>query len=137
MGYNAMNFFENEMRTMFKDAEMLQDKKFCGKTMLAKLDDDLRLKLRFVAQQGDHYTGIEACIINRTDGAVDSQIFRFGDIIGMRKDYCGNTKHPYIWDYNGKPYWYFPVSRNEKLQIADTILDYVGMYQEPSMTQKM
>lgn len=132
-----MNFFEQEMRTMFEDADMLHDAKFCGKAVLAKLDDELRLKLRFVAQQGNHYSGIEASIINRTDGAVDTQVFRFGDIIGMRKDYCGNIVHPYIWDYQEKPYWYFPVSSVEKMQIADTILEYAAMYQEPNMAQKM
>ena len=132
-----MNFFERQMRDMFEDTDMLRDMKFCGKTMLAKLDDDLRLKLRFVSFHGNRYSGIEASIINRTDGVVDTQTFRFGDIIGMRKDYCGNIEHPYIWDYQGKQTWYFPVSSVEKLQIADTILEYAAMYQEPSFTQKM
>ena len=44
-----MNFFEKEMRQMFEDNDLLQDAKFLGKTMLAKLDDDLRIKIQFIA----------------------------------------------------------------------------------------
>ena len=43
-----MNFFEKEMRQMFDDNDIFQDAKFVGKTMLAKLDDDLRIKLQFI-----------------------------------------------------------------------------------------
>ena len=44
-----MNFFEKEMRQMFDDNDIFHDAKFVGKTMLAKLDEDLRIKLQFIA----------------------------------------------------------------------------------------
>lgn len=131
-----MNFFEKELRNMFGKSEMLQDAKFCGRAMISKLDDELRLKLQFVTVGvANHYTAIEAKVINRTEGEVDKQIFRFADIIGMRTSYVGD-RDPYIWD-DGKVDWYTPVSESEKARIAQTVLDYAGMFQEAGMVQSM
>jgi hypothetical protein len=35
---------------------------------------------------------------------------------------------------DGKDEWYLPISQNERDLIADTVLDYVGMYQEEGLT---
>ncbi len=132
-----MNFFEQELRNMFFKNEALKEQKYCGRTMLAKLDEDLRVKLSFVTQgYADHYTAIEATIINRTDGVVDRQQFRFSDIIGQKKG-GGDLCDPYIWTYRNEPYWYTPVTEKEKQQIAQTVLEYVGMYQEEGLVPTM
>lgn len=57
----------------------------------------------------------------------------FVDIIGkqQRGDLSGVS--PHIWEYRGKAEWYIPVTASDKAQIAETILDYVGMYQEEGM----
>ena len=79
-----MNFFEKEMRQMFEDNDLFQDAKFLGKTMLAKLDDDLRIKLQFIASHiSNEFDTVQLSIINRTDGVVDKQDFIFSDIIGQ------------------------------------------------------
>lgn len=132
-----MNFFERELRNMFEDSDMIEEAKFCGRTMLAKLDDELLLKLQFVTQgRADHYTAIEARIINRTEGEVDRQAFNFADIIGMKTGYVGKQE-PYIWDDKVSVDWYMPVTEKEKARIAQTVLEYAGMYQEQGMTQVM
>ena len=132
-----MNFFEQELRGMFAKNTMLKEQKYCGRTMLAKLDEDLRVKLSFITQgYADHYTAIEATVINRTDGVVDTQKFCFGDIIGLKKGYC-QMENPYIWQNSNKAYWYTPVTEKEKQQIAQTVLEYVGMYQEEGMVPTM
>ncbi|MEE1329201.1 MAG: hypothetical protein UHS47_11740, partial [Oscillospiraceae bacterium] len=78
-----MNFFEKEMRQMFDDNDIFQDAKFVGKTMLAKLDEDLRIKLQFIASHiSGQYDSVQMTIINRTGGVVDKQNFKFSDIIG-------------------------------------------------------
>ena len=41
-----MNFYEKEMRNFFGNSELLQDAHFCGRTCLARLDEDLRVKLQ-------------------------------------------------------------------------------------------
>ena len=81
-----MNFYEQQMRQMFSSASIIKEPKFTGKTMLGKLDDELRIKLQLVSTFiGGQYNAVQAAIINRTDGTVDKEIFKFSDIIGMQK----------------------------------------------------
>ncbi len=129
-----MNFFEKEMRQMFEDNDLLQEAKFLGKTMLAKLDDDLRIKIQFIASHiSDEFDTVQLSIINRTEGVVDKQDFKFSDIIGQY-NHSGRTPMDYhMWEYNNKPEWYTPISLADKARIADTVLDYVAMYQDQSM----
>lgn len=131
-----MNFFENEMRMMFEHTGIIQDPKFVGRTMLGKLDDDLRVKMQFISTHiSKHYDAIQVSIINRKDGIVDKETMKFGDIIGLRQDNCGNMVHPYMWEQSEKnAYWYLPVSISDKARIGDTVLDYVGMYQDQEMS---
>lgn len=80
---------------------------------------------------------MQASVINRTDGLVDKQIFRFADIIGLQKRQGLGDINLHIWVYNGKAEWYLPVSAQEKVQIADTVLDYISMYQDEEMSMNL
>ena len=125
-----MNFFEKELRDLFGSSTTLRDAHYCGRTCLAKLDEDLRVKLQFTTTgYADHYDAIKLAVINRTDGVVDQQLFRFSDIINQQHSPGMMSVTPQIWDNNGKPEWYRPISQEQRSQIANTILDYVGMYQ--------
>ena len=129
-----MNFYEKEMRDFFGNSELLQDAHFCGRTCLARLDEDLRVKLQLTTTGIiDQYDAIKLSIINRTDGVVDQQLFRFSDIIGKQIRNGRDAIEPHIWEYDGKPSWYLPITHADRTQIADTILDYVGMYQDESI----
>ena len=80
-----MNFFEKELRNLFGSSPMLRDAHYCGRTCLAKLDENLRVKLQFTTTgYADRYDAIKLAVINRTDGVVDQQLFRFSDIIGQQ-----------------------------------------------------
>ena len=129
-GRYPMNFFEKELRNLFGSSPVLRDAHYCGRTCLAKLDEDLRVKLQFTTTgYADHYDAIKLAVINRTDGVVDQQLFRFSDIIDQQHSPGMMSVTPQIWDDNGKPEWYRPISQEQRSQIANTILDYVGMYQ--------
>lgn len=131
-----MDFFERQLRQMFEGNSIITDAKFVGKTMLGKLDDELRVKLQFVTTgTAREYTAIRASIINRKDGVVDQQTIKFSDIIGMKPHRTRGQEAPYIWDYNDQPGWYTPVTLAERAKIADAVLGYVEMYQEPTMSK--
>lgn len=133
-----MNFFEKELRGMFQRRKLLKDPVFCGKAMLAKLDDELRIRLEFVISNTiDEYTGIEAKIINRTGGMVDRNVFRFADIIGMKETPMRGKCEPYIRVYHDETDWYTPVSDAEKQRIADAVMAYVELYQTPQQGPEM
>ncbi len=130
-GRYPMNFFEKELRNLFGNSSMLRDAHYCGRTCLAKLDENLRVKLQFTTTgYADHYDAIKLAVINRTDGVVDQQLFRFSDIIGQQAVEGRDPINPHIWDYKGRLEWYRPISQEQRSQIANTILDYVEMYQE-------
>ena len=131
-----MNVYEKALRDLFGKSEELKDIKYTGRTCLARLDKDLRVKLQFVTTgTAGNYTAICASIINRTDGVVDKQTFRFRDMVPARSgSQAFGLQYPYIWEYNGNPEWYGqPLSTKEKQLVRDSILDYVEMYIEQDM----
>ena len=87
-------------------------------------------KMKFVTSDTvNKYTGVQAKIINSNEGVIDTQTFNFSDIIGMQKIRDDDIE-PHIWVYNQKPDWYLPVNASQKAEIADTILDYIEMFQD-------
>ena len=129
-----MTFFENELKKMFDSCDFITDKTYSGKTMLGKLGDDLRIKISFVTTgYADHYTALRVKIINRTEGEVDSETFKFGDIIGKQKT-AYDRIDPYIWSYGGEDKWYIPITNNQRSLVADTVTDYASMYLDEGMT---
>ena len=59
-----MNLFEHELKMMFDDTDIIKDVKICGKTLLGKLDDELRIKLQFVSTLiARQYDAIKATIL--------------------------------------------------------------------------
>ena len=90
-----MTFFEKELHRLFDDSERISaDVVFAGKTMIAPIGKDLRAKVQFVnTSVSGNYDALRLTIINRHKGAVDSETFKFKDIIGMKGDYA-----PHIWE---------------------------------------
>ena len=118
-----MNLFEHELKMMFDDTDVIKDVKICGKTLLGKLDDELRIKLQFVATLiAGQYDAIKVTVINRTEGAVDTEIFKFSDIIGQQNRGALSAVNSHIWVCNDKPDWYIPVTASQKVEMADKIL---------------
>lgn len=132
-----MNVYERTLRELFGKSDILSDAKYTGKTCLARLDKDLRVKLQFATTgTAGNYAAICASIINRTDGLVDKQTFAFKDMVPARSaSQAYGRQYPYIWEYNGNPEWYGqPLSTKEKQLVRETILEYVQMYMEQEMT---
>ena len=134
-----MNFYEAEMRKMFGGNELLTDMKFVGKTMLGKLDDEKLVKFQFVSTgTADKYTAIQASVIDKNDGVLDKQTMKFSEIIGMYNRGNGlDAIEPHMWEYHGKPEWYTPISNPQKAEIAERVLDYVGMFQDHTYALEM
>lgn len=134
-----MNFFEGELQRMFGGNGIIHAPKIVGRTLLGKIDDDLRVKLQFVSTEvHKHYDAIQISILNRTEGVVDKETMLFGDIIGTKMTRSSDKVNPYMWEEGvGKAYWYTPVTASDKALIADTVLDYVGMYQSEGMAMTM
>ena len=125
-----MTFFEKEMELLFGDSEFLSaDAVFSDKTLIGGIgsfDDKLLAKIQFTSTKvADHYDALKLSIINKEQGVIDTETFRFVNIIGKK-----NGTDPYIWDYNGNVSWYnFKPTELDRVRISDMISDYCSMYE--------
>ena len=121
-----MTFFEKELHRLFDESERISaDTVFSGKTMITKIGDDLRAKIQFVNLNVlDHFDALKLTIINRHEGTVDSETFKFSDIIGIKGEIS-----PHIWQNGARIAWYGyqPTAYDYNL-ISDAIEDYISMY---------
>ncbi len=132
-----MNLYEQELRKIFGESKVLQNPQFCGKTCLAKLDEELRVKIQFAsAKVSQKYDSLRVSVINRTDGIVDKEIFRISDILGENPNYARNifATDIHIWENNGKAEWYAyrPIQKDYET-LEKTISGYLSLYQEEDM----
>jgi len=131
-----MNYFEQELRRVAKACKEIKDPTFAGRACYADLGGDNRVKLEFViCGTYERYEALKAIVLNRTDGEVDSLLFRF-------KDTWGNKSHPSfsegvtprIWTCDGKNEWYayYPTDADMK-KLATEIGAYLAVFTDRSL----
>lgn len=89
---------------------------------ISQLDPDLRARLEFVSLNiASQYNALKLTILNRSEGAVDVNILRFGDLLGKKKVSNPNFSDgilPHLWDDYGKVDWYVYQPTQAGLQAA-------------------
>ena len=97
-----MNKMERELRRMFGESDIIYKAMYSGKTMIGMIDNDVRIKIEFAnTKVSGKYDALKATVINRTDGVVDTTMFKFRDMIGLK-----NGHEPHIWDDGTKADWF-------------------------------
>lgn len=134
-----MTFYEKVLRQMFEGNSTLSEQKYNDKTMLAKLGDDLRVKIQMSrGRVADHHNGLSVSVINRTEGTVDQNNFTFSSVLGTFNDPVGNITDIQLWDYRGNVSWYGYTPTDAQLKsVADAVTDYVSMYLPEDMEMTM
>ena len=133
-----MNFYEKQLKRMFPDFDTQSgDTIFAGKAMLSIISDDLRAKVEFITTRvAGQYEGLRLSIINKHDGAIDSQAFMFHEIVGLKGP--KKDQKPHVWDDNGKPDWFVYEPTTEELeQIGSKVEDYIFMYADHELGIQM
>jgi hypothetical protein len=134
-----MNFFEQELRKIAEHINLLQNRRYIGRTCFGTIGDDIRARLEFV-QNGvsNEYPAVKATILNRTEGQVDSMLLRFDDLFGRKSVANPNFKDgvvPHIWVYNQKAEWYaYHPSEPDYRKIAETLEGYMQIFQSQDMS---
>ena len=132
-----MAFFEDELQKIFSPSSVIQDARFSGRICIGRLGDTTNVKFEFV-ELGTHrnYEGIKASVFNRNDGLIDSNIFRFIDLLGLkpgRSIQHGNKVSPHVWVNNGKTEWYsYEPNKADYAIIAASINCYLEIFLEPA-----
>ena len=132
-----MNFFEQELRKLVSVCDGVSNPVFAGRACYGDLGGDNRVKLQFVTMgYADNYEALKATILNRTDGEVDVNTFRFADIWGKKKVSNPNYSDgfiPHIYSNGLKVDWpvYKPTDADFK-QLADSVSAYVNVFADRS-----
>lgn len=125
---------EQELRKLFGESEIFYDAVFCGKMMIGKIDKDVRAKIEFANMNiSKHYDALKVTILNRTEGPIDTTIFQFKDMIGMK-----NGNAPYFWDETTQPGWYgFRPTMDDYDSISDKLHDYISEFADENIGYEM
>ncbi len=105
-----MNIFEQELRRLAKARAGISDPVFAGRACYGDLGADNRVKLQFVTLgYADHYEALKATVLNRAEGEVDTLLFRFSEVWGVKQVSNPNFRDgviPHIWKGNRDHDWY-------------------------------
>ena len=130
------NFFEQELRRLFGDGEIIQDPKFVGRACLGDLGGELRVRAEFITTgYADHYEALRLVVLKRTEGEIDRLVLHMKDVIGV-KQVPGNPNFPkgvspYIWDDCGKAEWYaFRPTASDYQALRRAAGDYLDVFRE-------
>lgn len=103
-----------------------------------RVNEDVRLRLEFFRSSTSTYDGFVMTMINRTEGAIDTNVLKFKDIWGYKAVSNPNFKEkiiPYIWENGYKAWYVYKPNQKDYQMLADEINQYVGLFQESEMAQ--
>ena len=126
-----MDYFEHEMQMFFGESALLStDTVFSHRAMVSDIGKDLRAKVEFINTKiASQYDALKLSIINRTMGVVDTQTFKFSDIIGKKNGY-----DPYIWENDGTAKWYgYRPNALEFERIQGKVEEYIEIYADQEL----
>ena len=117
--------------------DAIQKPVFAGRLCYCDLGNDVRAKIQFVTTgHANHYSALKVTVLNRTEGEVDTLLFRFGDIWGNKQVSNPNFKDgviPHIWEDGRDTDWYVyhPNSTDFK-QLAMVVSGYLDIFADRS-----
>ena len=134
-----MGFFENELQKIVGAKSPIIDARYGGRACVGRLGETTNIKLQFVTL-GTHekYEGIKATVFNRNNGEIDSNIFRFADILGKNATKNNlNNNMPYAWKTMNNNYeWYsYKPTATDYSTLAKEVNAYLEMFLEPQLYQ--
>ena len=105
------NFFEQELRKLFGDGEIIHDPVFVGRACVGGLDAGRQVRAEFVTMgHADHYEALRLTLLDNDLGVVDKLTLRLKDVWGRKtipnNPYLKNGVTPHIWVNDGKTDWY-------------------------------
>jgi hypothetical protein len=132
---SVLNFFEQELRKLVDASIDLDNVKFAGRACYGDLGGQNRAKMQFITTGiADHYSTLAVDILNRTDGKVDSLLFRFEDVWGKKPTSNPNFRDgviPHIWTDGLKSDWYvYKPTPADFEQLANAVSNYLSVFME-------
>ena len=134
-----MNFLQMELKKILGITKCRENVVYIGNSGYVRVNEDVRLRLEFFRSSTSTYDGLIMTMLNRTEGAIDTNVLKFKDIWGYKAVSNPNFKEgiiPHIWE-NGNQTWYvYKPNQKDYQMLADEINQYVGLFQEAEITQE-
>ena len=123
--------FESELKRLFELETIMSNTLYCGNMMIAEIGKKTRVKISFdctgvipgdsALYFGNRYDAVAVTIINKNEGMIDSNFFRFQDI-------C--SSHPYfVYTETGEIVW-IREETGDFMKIARKIIAYIKLFAE-------
>ena len=130
------SYFEQELWHLFGDGRTIVSPYCSGQSCYGTLDKELRVRIQFISTHiSGEYDALKLTVLNRTNGPVDTQVLKLGDLLG-KKPIPGNPNFregvaPYIWDNYGKLEWYaYRPTEADYETIRRAIGQYLDVFRE-------
>lgn len=134
--------FEKELEKIFGDDLILNNTKYVGRNCYGELDDNIRMKARFVTMGiSNHYDALRLELINRTEGEIDATVIRLNEIWG-KKAVPGNTNFrdgvsPHLWLSDDKLVWYAYQPTTKEFDILrESVKEYASIFKDFSVEKE-
>ena len=130
-----MNPFGQELKKILIQSKTSGLVSYVGRSAYIQLDPELRVKLDFLSLNiSNQYNALKLTVLNRTEGAVDMNIIRFGDLLGKKKVSNPNFSDgvlPHLWDEYGKVGWYvYQPTQADYSVLAGAVDEYLQVFQQ-------
>lgn len=130
------NFFEQELRKLFGDGEIIHDPVFVGRACVGGLDAGRQVRAEFVTMgHADHYEALRMTLLDNDLGVVDKLTLRLKDLWGKKaipnNPYLKNGINPHIWVNDDKADWYayYPTPADYQV-LRQAARDYLSAFRE-------
>ena len=134
-----MNFLQMELKKILGITKCRENVVYIGNSGYVRVNEDVRLRLEFFRSSTSTYDGLVMTMINRTEGAIDTNVLKFKDIWGYKAVSNPNFKEgiiPYICENRNKAWYVYKPNQKDYQMLADEINQYVGLFQESEMAQE-
>lgn len=128
------NFFEQELRKLFGDGEIIHDPVFVGRACLGSLGAGRQVRAEFVTMgHADHYTALRLTLLDSDLGVVDKLTLRLKEVWGRQQvpsnPYLRDGVDPYIWvDGNSVDWYAFHPTQADYRQLRQAAGSYLDVF---------
>lgn len=129
------NFFEEELRKLFGNCEVIEAPVFLGGVCAGTLDSDLRVRAEFVATaEKDEYDALLVRVINRGGGEVDRLTLRFTDVWGkkprQKSPQTVEDTEPCVVVSANQAYWCGSPDDEDRRLLRERVGQYLNVYRQ-------
>ena len=129
------NFFEEELRKLFGNGEVIEAPVFLGGICAGTLDSDLRVRAEFVATaEKDEYDALLVRVVNRGGGEVDRLTLRFTDVWGkkprQKSPQTVEDTEPCVVAFANRADWVVTPDNEDRRILRERVGQYLNVYRQ-------